>query len=148
MDNLQLLVTCVLPRVSTQCARTMDALIAARGVTGEANAFARSVGLRNRDQLRRVLASDGLPCLEDLAGWIRVLGWLVDLETSGLSLSRGALCLGQDPKSRYRTVARLTGRPWSEVRLLGTEWLLVQFAAAVQTESQRPLTQIPASGAS
>jgi hypothetical protein len=132
MNNVTALVACVIPRVSPCSARVVEALIAARGAIGESNAFARSVGLRNRDQLRRVLAADGLPCLEDLAGWIRVLGWLVDLETSGVSLSRGALCLGQDPKSRYRTVKRLTGRAWGEVRLLGTEWLLLQFAGEIR----------------
>jgi hypothetical protein len=108
-----------------------------QGDIGGSNAFARSVGFRNRDQLRRILASDGLPCLEDLAGWIRVLGWLVEMETSGVSLSRGALCSGQDPKSRYRTVKRLTGRTWGEVRLLGTDCLLLEFAAVIRPPMER-----------
>jgi hypothetical protein len=132
MDPVAALVDCVTPRVSPCSARVVRALVTARGTTGEAHAFARSVGLRNRDQLRRVLAADGLPCLEDLAGWIRVLGWLVDAETSGVALSRGALCSGKDPTSSYRTVRRLTGRPWSEVRHLGSAWLLVEFASALR----------------
>jgi hypothetical protein len=131
MHTVTALVTCVMPRVSACSARVIEALIVAGGTTGAAHAFARSVGLRNRDQLRRALAADGLPCLEDLAGWIRVFGWILEAEGSGISLSRGALTLGEDPKSRYRTVKRLTGRAWGEVRLLGSDWLLLQFADVV-----------------
>jgi len=138
MPNLAALVDGIIPRVSPCSARAVRALVAAQGEIGESHAFARSVGLRNRDQLRRVLDADGLPCLEDLAGWIRVLGWLVDLETTGVSLSRGALCSGQDPKTRYRTVKRLTGRAWGEVRLLGTDCLLLQFAEVIREPVREP----------
>jgi hypothetical protein len=96
-----------------------------------ADFFAESLGLRNRHQLHRVLMADGLPCLEDLAGWIRLLGWVVDAETAGIALSRGALRAGKNTSSWYSTVQRLTGRTWGEVRDLGSAWVLLQFAAAV-----------------
>lgn len=107
------------------------ALVALRGSSGDANSFAHSMGFRNRDQLRRMLAADGLPCLEDLAAWIRMLGWVIEAETSGVALSRGALLSGKDPCSCYRTVKRLTGRLWGEVRMLGSAWVLLQFMAAI-----------------
>jgi hypothetical protein len=137
VDTVAALVNCAMPRVSLCSTRVVRALIASRGVTGHAHAFARSVGLRNRDQLRRVLAADGLPCLEDLAGWIRVLGWLIDAETSGVALSRGALWAGKDPTSCYRTVKRLTGASWGEVRLRGSTWLLLQLTGAIRRSERR-----------
>jgi hypothetical protein len=127
VDSLGTLVECAIPRVSPCSARVVRALIERRGTLCDANQFARSVGLRNRDQLRRVLRSDGLPCFEDLAGWIRVLGWVIEAETAGLALSRRALQEGRDPCSCFRTVKRLTGRVWSEVRVLGSTWVLLRF---------------------
>lgn len=119
--SLSTLVECVIPRGSLASARIVHALIQTRGSVGPADLFAHSVGLRNRDQLRRVLAADSLPCLEDLAEWIRLLGWVLDAESSGLALSRGALSAGENPCSRYRTVKRLTGKNWGDVRLLGSD---------------------------
>jgi hypothetical protein len=124
------MVECVVPRVSPASARVVAALVGTRGFAGRAHLFARSMGFRNRDQLRRALAADGLPCLEDLASWIRLLGWVVDAETLGMALSRGALHSGKDPRSWYRTVHRLTGRPWGEVRALGSGWVLLQMSEA------------------
>jgi hypothetical protein len=130
VQPLATMVECVIPRVSPASARVVKALVATRGVVGRAPVFARSTGFRNRDQLRRVLAADGLPCLEDVASWIRMLGWVVDAETQGIALSRGALHSGKDPRSWYGTVRRLTGRPWGEVRALGSAWVLLQMYEA------------------
>lgn len=135
--SLSTLVECVIPRVSPASVRIVRALIGARGHFGRADLFSRSVGLRNRDQLRRILWADGLPCLEDLAGWIRVLGWVLDAESAGLAVSRSALNLGEYPCSRYRTVKRLTGKNWGEVRLLGADWVLVQFSADLSAQKGR-----------
>lgn len=135
MELLSAMVECVVPRVSPSAERVVRALVAIRGSSGDANSFARSNGFRNRDHLRRTLSTDGLPCLEDLAGWIRLLGWVIDAETSGLALSREALRAGKNPCSYYRTVKRLTGRAWGEVRVLGSGWLLLQFSAAIGPHS-------------
>lgn len=131
MDPLGTMVECVMNRLSPTSTRAVRALVAARGSLGRADTFARSMGLRNRDQLRRVLDADGLPCLEDLAAWIRVLGWVVDAETQGVTLSCHALRSGKDPGSCYRTAKRLTGKTWGEIRMLGADWVLIQFARVV-----------------
>lgn len=132
MDPLATMVECVISRVSPS-GRVVQSLVGTRGTVGRANRFARSLGFRDRHQLGRVLKADGLNlCLEDLAAWIRLLGWVVDAETSGLALSRGALHAGKDPGSSYRTVKRLTGRTWGEVRALGSAWVLVQFCIALE----------------
>ncbi|MBA2459517.1 MAG: hypothetical protein H0V43_11280 [Gemmatimonadales bacterium] len=53
-------------------------------------------------------------------------------------LSRAALRAGKDPRVCYRTVQRLTARPWSEVRTRGSAWLLMEFAAAVERRHRSP----------
>lgn len=136
MDSLATMVECVLPRVSPTSARVVKALISSRGFVGRADAFAWAMGLRNRDQLRRILAADGLPCLEDLAGWIRILGWATEAEAGTLKLGRSALNARKDPRSYYRTVKRLTGRRWGEILVLGSTWVLLQFAARVGGSSE------------
>lgn len=131
MDSLAIKVECVIPRVSPTGTRVVKALINSRGFVGGADAFAWAMGLRNRDQLRRILDADGLPCLEDLAGWIRILGWTLDAEGRGVRLGRSALAAEKDPRSYYRTVKRLTGKRWGEILILGSNWVLLQFAVAV-----------------
>lgn len=133
VEPLATMVQCIVPSLSPVSARALNALIESRGIFLAANGFARSLGLRNRDQLRRILASDHLPCLEDLAGWIRVLGWTLEAERSGVALSASVLNEGKEPGSCYRTVKRLTGRSWGEVRACGSHWVLIQFAASLET---------------
>jgi hypothetical protein len=137
VDLLDSMVECALPRMSSDSRRVVRALVAARGSVHQANSFARSIGLRNRDQLRRILTADGLPCLEDLAAWIRILGWVLDSESSGAALSHQALSAGRDPRSCYKTVTRLTGRTWGQVRLLGSAWVLMQFALTTESPTTK-----------
>ena len=126
---LTALVAGAIPRVSATTRRVVEALVSRHGRVEAANTFAQAVGLRNRYQLRRVLAADGLPCLEDLAGWFRILEWVADAEDCGMALSRRAVQAGQDPATWYRTVKRLTGRTWREVRALGHHWVVGRIAA-------------------
>jgi hypothetical protein len=121
------------PRVSSTSRRAVRALVESRGSIPSANLFARALGLRNRDQLRRILVADGLLSLQDLAGWVRLLGWTLDAEKHGIGLSRSALEAGKDPRSGYRTVKRLTGKSWTEVRALGSDAVLLMFAQAMGT---------------
>jgi hypothetical protein len=146
VQPLAKMVECVIPRVSPASVRVVESLVGTRGFVGRAHLFARTMGFRNRDQLRRVLAADGLPCLEDLASWIRLLGWVVDAETLGVALSRGALHSGKDPRSWYRTVQRLTGRPWGEVRALGSGWVLLQMSEAWNETALRTANPSPPAG--
>jgi hypothetical protein len=131
VDHFTTMVECVLPAMSPVSGRAVRALISLRGQVASAEGFACSIGLRNRDQLRRSLAADGLPCLEDLAGWIRVLGWVIDAEQGRVSLSASALRAGKDPRSWYRTVQRLTGKTWGHIRVRGSAWVLAEMMTAI-----------------
>ena len=118
-----------MPRLSAPARRVLDELVVRHGYPGRAVEFARSLGLRNRFQLARLLQQEGLPVLEELAGWIRVLLWLADWEATGTSLSRTALDHIRDPAVCYRTVERITGFPWSCVRQRGFDWVLLTLVS-------------------
>lgn len=107
----------------------MKGLVAQKGYSGPAHQFALTVGMRSRFQLARVLEREGLPALEELAAWIRVLLWVAHWEASGTSLSRRALSEIRDPAVCYRTVERVTGVPWSKVRVRGFDWVLLTLVA-------------------
>ncbi len=144
MNSLGALVESVVPRVSPASRRVVRSLIDTRGRLDNPNGLARSVGLRDRHQLGRVLAADGPPCPENLAGWIRILGWALEAEASGMGLDQSALCALRDPRSSRRTIKRLTERTWSEIRLLGSAWVLLQFATAIRYP--KAVTRAPADG--
>jgi hypothetical protein len=76
---------------------------------------------------------EGLPRLERLAGWIRVLGWVLAAELSDQALSQRELSNGRDPAIAYRTVKRVTGLPWGTVRRLGAAWVLLQLRDTCRT---------------
>ena len=86
------------------------------------------VGLRDRHQLARILQRDGLPSLRELAGWTRVLYWILEAESSGRSLLQLAQRERVDPAVAYRLVRRVTGLRWSQVRRAGLPNLLGCFA--------------------
>jgi hypothetical protein len=126
-DLLEILLETRLPyRGKTHA--TMRALLETRGVVGNADAFAHSVGMRDRHQLAYELHQAGLPALRSLAGWIRVAIWVAEAELKGVSLCCAALCEAQDPGSRYRSVKRVTGLQWSQVRARGFVWVVEEFA--------------------
>lgn len=101
-----------------------------RGMLRDANAFARSLGLRDRHQLAYRLRQDGLPPLRSVAGWIRLALWVAEAELEGTSLCRAALCESQDPGIRYRTIRRLTGLQWSQVKARGLVWVIEELKRA------------------
>jgi hypothetical protein len=101
-------------------------LIATFGAIG-ADPLARRLGLQSRYQLGRILAHDGLPPLQELKAWIRVVGWVLEWEQGGISLCRSALNRDIDPAICYRLVKRLTSLPWTEVRCRGLAWTLLRL---------------------
>jgi hypothetical protein len=113
--------------LSPQGHAVIQCLVLSEGYPETAREVAHRVGLRNRFQLARLLEREGLPCLEDVAGWIRVLLWVQQWEKSGLALSHSALGATRDPSTCYRTVERVTGFRWSRVRTLGSDWVLLAF---------------------
>jgi hypothetical protein len=113
--------------LSPQGHAVVQQLILTQGYPSSASQLALAVGLRNRYQLSRLLEREGLPCLEDLAGWIRVILWVSDWESKRVSLSQSALGAIRDPAACYRTVERVTGHSWNRVRSLGSTWVLVEL---------------------
>jgi hypothetical protein len=111
--------------LSPQGHAVVQRLIAKEGHTGSAHEMAVAVGLKNRFQLSRLLEREGLPCLQDLAAWIRVMLWTLEWETTQTSLSQSALGSVRDPATYYRTVERVTGLNWNLVRTLGSDWVLL-----------------------
>lgn len=124
-------------------ARTLiTALIARRGTVGGAELFARQLGYRNRHQLARTLDHAGLPPLETLARWIRVLLWVRAWERSRMALSRGALEEGEDYAVRFRVVRQLTGCRWTTVRSEGAAWVAMRLREQCRQPGPAETTEV------
>jgi hypothetical protein len=106
--------------------REVVVLLVTFGAMG-ADSLAKRLGLTSRYQLGRILAHDGLPPLQELKSWIRVVGWVLEWEQRGTSLCRSALSRDIDPAVCYRRVKELTGSSWTEVRRRGLAWSLLQL---------------------
>src|SRR5437879_9633198 len=117
---------CLPPSAATSRAWVI-ALSCCNGHASSAGEIAAWVGLRDRHQLARGLRRDGLPPLEQLAGWARVLYWMLEAEAGDRSLLELARREQLDPAVAYRLVQRVTGLRWSQVRRAGLAALLARF---------------------
>ncbi len=113
---------------SPDAATVLSALAACGGRVGSMTFLARRLGLRNRFQLVRLLHRTGLPPLVELAGWVRVIDWLVQAEQSGASLLAIAVQEHLCALTCYRTVKRVTGVTWRLAQRRGVAWALLQLA--------------------
>jgi len=77
--------------------------------------------------LARALRREGLPPLEELAAWTRILYWLLEAERSDTSLFILAQQTGIDPAVAYRLVHRTTGLRWVEARRAGLAAVVRRF---------------------
>jgi len=118
-----------LPRLSPASRALVSTLGCLNGNTPSAGDMAAWVGLRDRYQLARALRRDGLPPLEDLTRWTRVLYWMVEAEASGVTLRQLAQRERLDPAAAYRLVHQVTGRPWLQARNAGLQAALLQLRA-------------------
>lgn len=105
----------------------MSTLGCLNGNVSSARDVATWAGLRDRYQLARVLRRDGLPPLEELAGWTRVLYWMLEAESSGASLRQLAQREQSDPAVAYRLVQRVTGVTWSQAQRAGLSVTLLHL---------------------
>ena len=83
--------------------------------------------------MARLLRREGLPQLEELAAWVRLLRWLILWQSGSGSLSRMALDAGLETSVCCRTIRRLTGATWTEARALGSEWALILLVERCQS---------------
>lgn len=127
MSSIHELVLQIIPAFCPEVRPLLVALAHSRGHFGSAEEIAVAVGFPNRYKLHRALVRRGMPSLEEIAAWIRVVAWTADFEVHGLTPCCGALGRGRDPATCYRTVRRITGRSWTEVSKLGVEWVLEEF---------------------
>ena len=105
----------------------MDALAVSGGMFGTARLFSAGLGYRDRHGLARALRRDGLPPLEELAAWVRMIRWVLHWEQDHTALCEIVLAEGMDPATQYRTFKRLTRQNWREVRGRGVAWILYQL---------------------
>lgn len=116
-----------LPHVSPQARVILDALRFGGGRIWSAAEMARLLGIPSRFTLGRMLRRQGLPGLRELASWINVLGWVIVAERSKASLFLIATRSRRIPAVCYRTVKRLTGLTWVELKARGSPWALRLF---------------------
>jgi DNA-binding phage protein len=117
-----------LPAAHSRLGRAvLNHLAAVRGQIGSAHFVARHVGLASRHQLHRRLRHDGLPPIDALAAWVRILAWVTEAEHTHRSLFDIAIRAGLDPPTCYRTVTRITHEHWSTVCKNGSAWVLLRL---------------------
>ena len=125
--RLTSLVHGALTNLSVTSRAVLSTLACRNGHAPPAGEVAAWVGLRDRFQLARVLRADGLPPLEQLAGWVRVLYWVLESEANGASLLELMQREHVDPATGYRLVRRVTGMRWSQVREAGVSVILLKL---------------------
>jgi DNA-binding beta-propeller fold protein YncE len=108
-----------LPHVSVQGRALLSALGCVNGRPTSATEFAHWLGFHDRYQLARALKREGLPPIETLGGWTRMLYWMIESQVTGATLRELALREHLDPAVAYKLVRRVTGRRWSEIREVG-----------------------------
>ena len=125
--NVEQRLHAALPHVAFQARAILDAARLAGGRIGPAAEVARTLGLSSRFALGRMLRRQGLPGLRELAAWISVLEWVALAERSDASLFVIATRSRRSPAVCYRTVKRLTGLTWLELKGRGYTWVWDRF---------------------
>jgi hypothetical protein len=116
----------------------VTAIVRSNGRFVSSTSFAREVGLRDRHELDRVLHNEGFPTYKVLSGWIRVLTWVLEWESTRVALSRSALGAGVNAEVYGRTVQRVTGLSWTKVRSRGSSWVLLELVGRCRPRQVRP----------
>src|SRR4051812_8676930 len=136
-EALRRLLLAVLPLRSSQSVRLVEALARSGGLVHDAGRFAIAIEMGSRFRVARVLRREGLPQLEELAGWVRLLRWLIIWQSAAGSLSRMALDDGLEISGCCRAVRRLTGVTWTEARERGPEWAMILLAERCRSGPRR-----------
>ena len=135
MPPLQLtsLLQDTLPHLSYKGRAVLSALGCVNGRAPGSAELAAWLGFHDRYQFARAMRREGLPPLETLGGWARTLYWLLESESSGVTLRELAERDQLDPAVAYRLVRRVTGRRWSEIRRAGLALTLLHFRDQCRT---------------
>lgn len=128
MDEFAQQLSLTIPRLST-VGRTILAEIAyAGGCIDCPDSVAAKVQLRSRHQLARLLRREGLPQIEELCAWVKVLLLLHGWEHTHQSLYAMAVGASFNPPTCYRLIKRVTGKTWRQACADGFGMMLIQFA--------------------
>jgi hypothetical protein len=122
-----------LPHLSGRASSVVHALVLRGGTTSCATTVARSIGVSSRFAFARTMRREGLPALHELAAWVRLLVWVSRAEHGSRSLFDIATRSGRSPAVCYRTVKRLTGLTWVELRPRGFHGTLSLFLRRCET---------------
>lgn len=133
------------PHLTFHARAILDALMLGGGCIGSTTVVAQRLGFPSRFALARMLRRQGLPGLRELGAWISLLRWLIAAERSEAPLFVIATRSRRCPAVCYRTVKRLTGLTWVQVRERGSAWALRRFIAL--TKANSPLPSPPGSPA-
>lgn len=125
------------PHLRLRVRAVVEAIVLAKGPIGSAESVARTLGLKNRFRLARLLQSEGLPPLHRLTEWVTVLSWAATAEDKRVSLCWLAFRSSRHPSACYRLVKKVTGHAWEEVRARGSVWVLRQFLKELKTWHRR-----------
>jgi hypothetical protein len=129
MPELDELLRLALPELSRQGNAVVTAIVGMHAEEWTVDELAKSLGLSNRYAVERLLRREGLPSCAKLLGWVRILEWVLACEDDAASLCHLALSDGGDPAARYRTVKRITGLSWSQVRRGGSVGMTSELAS-------------------
>lgn len=141
MTALQQELHAALPHLSARARAVIDALLLSGGSIGSATKVAARLGMPSRFALSRMLRRHGLPGLRELATWISLLQWLIAAERSKAPLFIIATHARRSPAVCYRTVKRLTGLTWVQLKARGSPWAVRRFLAGCRAAPRRPLTR-------
>jgi hypothetical protein len=134
-----------LPHLSGRVSNVVHALVQKGGTTSCATTVARSVGASSRFAFARRMRREGLPALHELAAWVRLLVWVGRAERGSGSLYDIATRSGRNPAVCYRTVKRLTGLTWVELRprgFHGTLRLFLRRCETIRSASGLPVARL------
>jgi hypothetical protein len=125
------------PGMKLRARAVVEAIVLSHGPIGSAEHVARTLGLKNRFQLARLLQENGLPPLHRLTEWVTVLSWIATAEESHVSLCWMAFRSKRHPSACYRLVKKVTGHGWAEVHAKGSVWALRQFLKELKVWGRR-----------
>lgn len=124
-----------IPRLSASGREIIGLLADFGGCIDCPDSFATTIHLRSRHQLARMLRREGLPQIEELCAWIKVLRLLRDWEHTHRSLYTMALDASLYPPTCYRLVKRITSKTWRQACEDAFGDMLVRFVNRCVTMS-------------